>query len=63
MHASRVLAHKVVYIFEYVFWIFKDMGMKLDQLVMENVVRIYSARLGGLVPKFSLIYVANSINP
>ena len=63
MHASRVLAHKVVYIFGYVFWIFKDMGMKLDQLVMENVVRIYSARLGGLVPKFSLIYVANSINP
>ena len=63
MHASRVLAHKVVYIFEYVFWIFKDVGMKLDQLVMENVVRNYSARLGGLVPKFSLIYVANSINP
>ena len=46
-----VLAHKVTYIFEYIFWILHRLVMKIGDTVMENIFRKYFAWFAGLSPK------------
>ena len=46
-----VLAHKVTYIFEYIFWILHWLVMKIGDTVMEKIFRKYFAWFAGLSPK------------